>query len=108
MGRVAGYLLVPEAITHFIGASNYCLVYFWNGKQQLFARSLAQINRDLPCLVRIHKTALVNPIYVEKVLSPSKSKANGSVILKNGIELPISRRRWPAIAELLVPPDKEN
>ncbi|WP_234734082.1 LytTR family DNA-binding domain-containing protein [Tellurirhabdus bombi] len=99
MGRIEGVLLVPEALTHLIGASNYTWVYFWNNEKRIVARNLGAFEKSLPLFIRTHKTVLVNPAYIVKVCPPGGSKKPGSIILKNGTELPVSRRRWAVLAE---------
>lgn len=93
----------PALITHLTGASNYTWVHFRNGATLLLSKPLSSFEQHLPTFVRVHKTALVNPTYAERVQSPPRTKMPGSVTLQGGAVLPISRRRWREVADALQP-----
>ncbi|GAB3888705.1 response regulator transcription factor [Spirosoma agri] len=88
-------------ITHLTGASNYTWVHFKDKPRLLVSKSLTYFEDLLPSCVRIHKTALVNPAYIEQIKPPLRAKTPGSVTMLGGDSLPISRRRWQEVAELL-------
>jgi DNA-binding LytR/AlgR family response regulator len=101
MGKIEGLLVVEEAITHLTGASNYTWIHFWNGEKQLAARIISDFETQLPRFLRVHKTVLVNPAYVTSWQPPVTSKKPGSITLQADILLPVSRRRWTAVAAFM-------
>lgn len=102
MGKIVGLLMVPEALTHLTGANNYTWLHFWNGEKQMVAKTLRLLETDLPSFIRIHKTVLVNPSYITELQPPPGYKKSGTMSLYNGLQLPISRRRWTEVAEQMV------
>jgi CheY-like chemotaxis protein len=93
----------PILLAYFVGANNYTWLHFRNGEQRLLAKPLTYFEQRLPTFVRVHKTALVNPVCVADVVPPPRPKMNGAVRMRDGIELAVSRRRWPQVASLLQP-----
>lgn len=91
----------PEQIAYFSGANNYCWVYFRNGEKRLLAKPISYLEGKLPMFVRVHKTVLVNPAYVKSLYQPPRKKMAGKVYLDSGEVFPVSRRRWPQVAEAL-------
>ncbi|RYC70343.1 MULTISPECIES: response regulator transcription factor [Spirosoma] len=84
-------------IAYFSGASNYTWLQLRNGDRQLLAKPLTYFEQRLPGFVRIHKTALINPMYVSQVFPPLRAKMAGAVLMEDGIKLPVSRRRWEQV-----------
>ncbi|WP_158600341.1 response regulator transcription factor [Fibrisoma montanum] len=91
----------PFLITYLSGANNYTWVYFRNGEKVLAAKSLNFFEASLPTFIRVHKTALVNPQCVESAQAPPRPKMAGAVQLTDGTTLPVSRRRWNQVIEVL-------
>ena len=91
----------PELISYFLGANNYCWLHFRNGEKKLLAKPISHLEQSLPSFVRIHKTVLINPAYVTSLHEPPHKKKSGKVCLDTGEEFPVSRRRWPVVAEAL-------
>lgn len=89
------------AITHLTGASNYTWVHFLSEPQVLLSKPLTYFESQLPSYIRIHKTSLINPAYIQSIQPPKRAKSPGTIVLKSGERLPISRRRWLDLADLL-------
>ncbi len=97
----------PSLFAYFSGANNYTWLHFRNGERRLLAKPLTYFEERLPAFVRIHKTALINPVFVASVHHPARTKMPGTVRMLDGAELPVSRRRWPDVIGLLKA-DPEN
>ncbi len=93
----------PSLLAYFVGADNYAWLQFQNGERRLLAKPLIYFEERLPTFIRIHKTALINPRCVTSINHPPRPKMAGSVRLMDGTELPVSRRRWKEVAQLLQP-----
>ena len=91
----------PSLLAYFIGADNYAWLQFRSGERRLLAKPLLYFEARLPNFIRIHKTALINPAYIASVDQPTRPKTGGLIRLMDGTELPVSRRRWKAVTELL-------
>ena len=91
----------PDLIAYFSGANNYCWLYFRNGEKKLLAKPISYLESKLPDFIRVHKTALINPAYVKSLHRPPRQKMAGEVRLESGEVFPVSRRRWPQVAESL-------
>lgn len=74
------------------GHSNYSLIGFVDGSVRVVGLTLRELSERLPGLVRIHRSYLVNPQYVQAVRTISAAKA-GQLILTTGEVLPVARRR---------------
>ncbi|MCK8493923.1 LytTR family transcriptional regulator DNA-binding domain-containing protein [Spirosoma sp. RP8] len=103
MSTVKPALQEPALISHLAGANNYSWLYFRNGEKKMLAKSLSYLHTLLTGFVRVHKTALINPVCVKSLQSPPSRRMPGAVQLENGVELPVSRRRWQQVAEVLQP-----
>ncbi len=91
----------PALLAYFVGADNYAWLQFRNGERRLLAKPLVYFEERLPSFIRIHKTALINPVYISSLQTPPRSKMAGSVRLLDGTELPVSRRRWQKVVQLV-------
>ncbi len=91
----------PSLLAYFVGADNYAWLQFRSGERRLLAKPLIYFEERLPTFIRIHKTALINPLCVTHINHPPRTKMAGSVRLMDGTELPVSRRRWKEVAQLL-------
>ncbi|CCH51988.1 response regulator receiver protein [Fibrisoma limi BUZ 3] len=101
MSTVRKILQHPFLINYLSGANNYSWVYYRNGEKELAAKSLNFFEVNLPTFIRVHKTALVNPQCVESAQAPPRPKMAGSVQLTDGTTLPVSRRRWNQVIDVL-------
>lgn len=84
----------PAQIVYLQGASNYTWVHYRDGQKLLLSKPLLYFEAALPSFLRVHKTALVNPRYIQDVTAPPRRKMPGNIHLINGITLPVGRRRW--------------
>ncbi|GAB4053970.1 response regulator transcription factor [Spirosoma litoris] len=91
----------PSLLAYFTGANNYAWLQFRNGERRLLAKPLVYFEERLPSFIRIHKIALINPDCVISMQPPPRPKMAGSVRLSDGTELPVSRRRWHEVEQLL-------
>lgn len=91
----------PNQIAYFAGANNYTWLHFRNGERRLLAKPVTYFEERLPTFIRIHKTSLINPDCVIGLIPPPRSKMAGAVRMLDGTELPVSRRRWLEVAQLL-------
>lgn len=91
----------PALIAYLKGYSNYSWIHFSDGRKVLTAKPLCYFEKRLSGFFRSHKTVLVNPYYVESVEAPQRAKMAGSLQLRGGAVLPVGRRRWQALEELL-------
>ena len=91
----------PSLLAYFSGANNYTWLQFRNGERRLLAKPLTYFEAQLPTFIRVHKTALVNPSCVTSVQHPARTKMSGFVLMYDGVEFPVSRRRWNDVLRLL-------
>jgi CheY-like chemotaxis protein len=91
----------PSLLAYFSGANNYTWLQFRNGERRLLAKPLTYFEDRLPEFIRIHKTALINPACVASIHHPPRPKMPGTVQMQDGNVLPVSRRRWNEVAQLL-------
>ncbi len=80
--------------------NNYSQVYTKENKMILTSRSMAEYEEVLPKnnFVRVHKSHIVNLKYVSKYI---RSK-NGSLILQDGTEVPISANRKKDVSDRIL------
>jgi len=84
-----GTLRLPlKQITHIESESNYSYIHLLNGKKELSSKNLAYFEDILldKNFYRSHRSYLINRFHI-------KALAAGHFILKNGMEIPISRRK---------------
>jgi len=84
-----GTLRLPlKQITYIEGERNYSYIYISNGSRELSSKNLAYFDDILmdKSFFRSHRSYLVNRYHIEAL-------KNGHFVLKNGIEIPISRRK---------------
>lgn len=85
----SGTLRLPlKQITHIEGERNYSYIYFANGSRELSSKNLAYFEDILldKCFFRCHRSYLVNRYHI-------KTLKKDYFVLKNEIEIPISRRK---------------
>jgi two-component system, LytTR family, response regulator len=80
------------------GCINYTIIYLNNGRKIVSSRTLKSFESTLhkSGFTRIHRPYLIN--YQHYI---SFDKDNGLVLMKNGIELNVSRRRLSAFRDAL-------
>lgn len=84
-----GTLRLPlKQITHIEGERNYSYIHLLNGNRELSSKNLAYFEDILidKNFFRSHRSYLVNTYHV-------KALTEGHFVLKNGIAIPISRRK---------------
>ncbi len=84
-----GTLRLPlKQITHIEGERNYSTIHLSNGSQELSSKNLAYFEDILSDknFYRSHRSYLVNTYHIKALLE-------GHFVLKNGIEIPIARRK---------------
>ena len=91
----------PELISYFLGANNYSWLHFRSGEKKLLAKPISYLEEELPGFIRVHKTVLINPTYVESLNKPPRQKMAGEIRLDSGEVFPVSRRRWQQVADAL-------
>lgn len=101
MSIIKPILQHPELISYFLGANNYCWLYFRNGEKKLLAKPISFLESKLPDFIRVHKTVLINPSCIKSLSKPPRQKMAGEIHLETGEVFPVSRRRWPQVAEAL-------
>lgn len=84
-----GTLRLPlKQITHIEGERNYSFIYLSNGSRELSSKNLAYFEDILidKNFFRSHRSYLVNRYHINALKSDQ-------FVLKNGVEIPISRRK---------------
>ena len=84
-----GTLRLPlKQITHIESERNYSYIHLSNGNKELSSKNLAYFEDILidKNFYRSHRSHLINRFHI-------KALADGNFILKNGMEIPISRRK---------------
>ena len=79
------------SLTRIEAISNYCKLYFVNGKTLVVAKVLAWFEEKLSArgFVRIHRSHLVNMQFILRVNEDGKAE----VILRDHYAIPVSRRK---------------
>lgn len=104
MNLLSDYLCYPSLISHLTGADNYTWLSFRNGKKVLLSKPICYFEKRLSSFIRIHKTAIVNPAYIQDLQCPPRRKMAGAVHMQSGTVLPVGRRRWVQVVALLQQP----
>ncbi len=83
----------PLNVMKLVADKNYTLFFFGNGSQELMAYSLKKYQDyfEYP-FVRVSRSCMVNLKYVKKIDISEKK-----VLMKDGSELRISRRKMPEV-----------
>jgi two-component system, LytTR family, response regulator len=81
------------------GCVNYTIIYMNNGRKIVSSRTLKSFENTLfeSGFTRIHRAYLINYQHYS-----SFDKDNGLVLMKNGVELNVSRRRLNAFRDTLI------
>lgn len=83
-------ILDTNQIMYALGNGNYSNLYFSNGKSELTSHTLKWYETGYPTLLRISKSAMVNPMYVKEGVK--LSPATAYVTMHTGVKIAISRR----------------
>lgn len=75
-------------ITHLEGERNYSFIHLTNGGKVLSSKNLAYFEDALDDhqFFRCHRSFIINKVHVQSV-------NHGLVLLKNGLQIPVSRRK---------------
>jgi two-component system LytT family response regulator len=92
-----GEVIVDVTEIEWIEAEDYYAVVHARGRRHLMRESLVSLAARLDGrrFVRVHRSALVNLEHVREVRTPAQAEA--SVLLRSGVEVPLSRRRRDAV-----------
>lgn len=82
-----------DAIVWLEGDWNYTRIYQLNKPVSLSAYTLKRYERQLAGFVRIRKDAIVNPLYICAMLKISSRPRRLKIVLTNGEQLEVTRRR---------------
>jgi two-component system LytT family response regulator len=92
-------LVLDVAEIEWIEADDYYAAVHARGRRHLIRESLASLEARLPGFVRVHRSAIVNLARVREVRArPGEDPA---VVLHDGTQLPLSRRRRRQVAAAL-------
>jgi two-component system LytT family response regulator len=82
-------LIAFDQIIYCKAHGNYTMLYLIENKRLFLCKLLKYLERKLPCttFIRIHRSIIINKNFVLHV------KGNNRVVLKDNIELFISKRR---------------
>lgn len=92
-------LINPEEIMYIKSDGPYSHFYFADGRHLLISKTLREAEETLPAhlFFRIHNSYMVNMQYVQKYLRGE----GGEVVMRNGLQLPVSRNRKQEFLNLL-------
>lgn len=91
-------LIAKNTILYMAGDGNYTRVYQTDGSVKLTSLTLSKVSLLLPDFLRVHKSSLVNPTYIQRIERPSSNRI-GAIHLATNISLNVSRRKWATIAD---------
>lgn len=96
----SGEKLIDAEEIDWIEADDYYAAIHVKGVRHLVRESLLSLESrlDQNRFVRIHRSAMVN---LERVREVRKEKDEMCVVLRNGVRIPVSRRRRPQLTRLL-------
>ncbi len=90
------YLVEIANLRMIKGAGNYAELYTCDDKTWLHEKNLNQLNLILPAhFVRIHRSYLINRLFLEKVVNYGAGKYRA--IVQGGFEIPVSRIAYRAL-----------
>lgn len=89
-----------DNVTRIEGSGAYCNIYSTESKPLLISKSLKEIEQMLPenQFFRTHDSHIINLRHVKEY----KKEDGGMVILENGDQIPVSRRRKQEFLEVLM------
>lgn len=102
LNKYSGENIPVKDIIYIEADSNYSIIYT-NKKSITTSKTLKELDEILCAddqqLIRIHKSYIINFNYLQKVL---KGQGQNAVLLSNGKELEVSKRRWSAFKDYLL------
>lgn len=93
----------PDSVVYLEGSGNYTIIHFDDGQKELVAMTLSLIARQLPTLVRVHKsyaiaaTGVGNIRWVGKVIN----KRVLVLTMRNSVRITVARRKEAEVAPVL-------
>jgi two-component system, LytTR family, response regulator len=96
-----GHLIIDVSEVKWIEAEDYYAAIHIGPRRHLIRESLISLEARLDPLqfIRIHRSALVNLAHVREIKSPMLGMT--SLLLRDGTQLPLSRRRRALVAEAI-------
>ena len=93
-----GHLIIDATEVEWIEAEDYYAAIHIGRRRHLIRESLTSLEArlDPAQFLRIHRSALVNLAHVREIKSPTLGQA--SLVLRDGTQLPLSRRRRAQVA----------
>ena len=100
--RMAGRTdLVPVADVSYVRAAGaYAELVLRDGSRRLHGATLAQLDAELPAFDRVHRSYLVRPDEVVRLVAREGSRY--AVVLASGEEIPVGRSRVEAVRARLI------
>lgn len=89
-------ILNSDQIMYALGNGNYSNLYFSNGTSELTSHTLKWYEMGYPTLLRISKSAMINPRYIKEGVRFSPDTAY--VTMHTGVKITISRRMVKRVA----------
>ncbi|GAB4047803.1 LytR/AlgR family response regulator transcription factor [Spirosoma litoris] len=86
-------------ILYLIGDINYSRIHLVNGEIILMSRTLKWYESRWPSFIRIHKRVLINSQYAQHIKLAPQPRDTSQLIMTNGAELPIARRRLSLVKQ---------
>lgn len=93
--------LPVQSIIWIAGDDSYAHVHFLNGQRYTITRTLKWFVLQLPDLVRLHKSVLVNPVHVTGCQREQSRRS--LVTVRTGTSFPVARRRVEDVVKSLRP-----
>jgi DNA-binding LytR/AlgR family response regulator len=89
-------------IVAVLGADDYAELRLAGGRSLLHAARLERLEAQLPAsFVRVHRSAIANLAHVHRL---ERDGHRWRLVMDDGLALPVSRTRLPAVREALDPP----
>lgn len=80
-----------SAIIRIESARNYSWIYFAGGQRILMAYPLLKYQQDLPAFIRVYKSHLINPAFIDRLDYRGPSACG--IYLKDNTRIPVSKHR---------------
>ena len=85
-------------IAYCQAAKDFSEIHLLNGRQLLYSGTLKSLEAELPStFLRVHRSYMVNLEQVQRLSTSTPESSNGSLILSNNKQVPVSRRLVPAV-----------
>lgn len=93
--------LSSEQISHISSAGDYIEIYQNATQKTLYKMTLSDIEAQLPSsFLRVHRSHIVNTQFVDALVR--ENTGTGRLTLKNGTNIPVSRRIMPKVRSALL------